>query len=60
MGTQSDLTFLWAGSGVSRCLPALFSTLTLCAYDTCVCAAICCTIISRENKVDFGVLRVFC
>ena len=29
IGTQSDLTLVWAGSGVSRCLPVLFSALIL-------------------------------
>ena len=48
-GTQSDLTFCM-GRQWRKPLPACsFSVLIFCAYDTCVCAAICCTTISREG-----------
>lgn len=63
IGTQSDLTFVWAGSGVSRCLPVLFSALILPVLRLRH-LRLCCHLLhdhfQRRNEVYFGVLRVFC
>ena len=63
IGTLSDLTFVWAGSGVSRCLPVLFSALILSVLYLRY-LRLCCHLLhdhfQRGNEVDFSAVSIFC
>ena len=60
-GTQSDLAFVWAGSGVSHCLPVLFFCLDfLRSRHLRLRRHLLDYHFQRGDEADFGALGILC